>query len=86
MLAKTSPYAQVSRNSPNADKLVDGAIQRQSVQPGFYDLAVKVNTDKVGVYKRPQHGMQSSGSVSISADPMKSFSMLQGKIARIYMP
>ena len=26
MLAKTSPYAQVTRNSPNADKLVDGAI------------------------------------------------------------
>ena len=27
-LAKTSPYAHVTRNSPNADKLIDGAIQR----------------------------------------------------------
>ena len=30
-LAKLNPYATVTRNSPNADKLVDGAIQRAAV-------------------------------------------------------
>ena len=28
---KHNVYSTVTRNSPNADKLVDGAIQRQSV-------------------------------------------------------
>lgn len=44
-----------SRAHPNAEKLKDGAIQRMSVSPDRYSLHVKVNTDKVGFYKREQN-------------------------------
>lgn len=47
-------WAIPSRSSPNAAKLIDGAIQRQSVVPDRFNLHVKSNTDKVGFYKREE--------------------------------
>ena len=66
-------YAKESRLSPNANKLVDGAIQRQSVQPSRYGLAVKVNKDKVGVTRRPVQGTLSSDSGLMLSDPWTDF-------------
>ena len=43
-----------SRSSPNADRLIDGAIQRQSVVPDRHNLHMKENTEKVGFYKREE--------------------------------
>ena len=40
--------ASVSRWSPNADRLQDGAIQRASVEPKGDAVLSSVNTDKVG--------------------------------------
>ena len=68
-LAKLNPYSTVTRNSPNADKLADGAIQRAAVQPGCHELAYKVNTDKVGLMMRPHQGVSSSGSAHFTTDP-----------------
>jgi len=41
-------WAMPSRLSPNAAKLVDGAIQRISVLPDRNNLHVKSNVEKVG--------------------------------------
>ena len=79
-------YAHKSRLSPNADKLIDGAIQRASVQPKRTDLAMKVNTDKTGLTQRPHQGVSSSGSALISLDIWTNFSAFQNKVARVYMP
>ena len=70
---KMNIYAKKSRISPNAEKLIDGAIQRGSVQPRRTDLAMKVNTDKVGLTKRPHVGVNSSGSAPISSDVWSNF-------------
>ena len=47
---------------------------------------MKVNTDKVGVTRRPNPGYNSSGSVLISSDIWTNFNAFQNKMARIYMP
>ena len=50
---KNNLNAYECKNSPNASKLVDGAIQRASVAPKRHQLAVKVNKDLVGASQRP---------------------------------
>ena len=77
---------QSSRFSPNASKLVDGAIQRHSVQPNRNSMAMAVNKDCVGVTKRPNVGVNSSGSTVITSDVWTAFGLFQNKVARIYMP
>ena len=49
-------------------------------------MAVKLNTDKVGVTKRPEVGVRSSGSTVMTSDCWADYSRFQNKIARIYMP
>ena len=62
---RNNVYAAVSRNSPNGPKLVDGAIQRNAVQPNFNNLSYLANPDKVGLTKRPQIGYFSGGSAAM---------------------
>eukprot|EP00347_Sterkiella_histriomuscorum_P018869 403343860 len=78
-------WAAPSRTNPNAAKLVDGAIQRQSVVPDSELLHPSVNTDKVGYYKRPQNDETSSGSAFIQSTIWET-KFAQNKIARIYHP
>ncbi len=71
--------------NPNANKLLDGAIQRKSVVPDSKALHPSVNTDKVGYYKRPQMDESSSRSGlqhSLVWDGLEGRNM----IARIYHP
>ena len=49
-------------------------------------MAMKVNTDKVGVTKRPHQGVSSSGSAMSTTDPWTNFVKFQNRVARIYMP
>ena len=74
------------RNSPNGSKLVDGAIQRASVAPKRFEMAVKVNKEKVGASQRPHQGITSSASAYMTTDPWSNYASYQNKIARIYMP
>ena len=76
-------WAVPSRTSPNADKLVDGAVQRMSVSPNRYALHVKVNTDKVGFYKRPELNERASRSACTFANVWDS-RWYREKTARIY--
>ena len=46
---KGNALATTKRNQPNAEKLMDGAIQRKSVQLPDDKLLYKLNKDKVGV-------------------------------------
>ena len=78
-------WAIPSRSSPNADKLIDGAIQRLSVTPDRSALQVKVNTDKVGFYKRAELNERASGSAYLSSNPWDTQTH-RHKIARIYHP
>lgn len=56
-------WATPSRDSPNGAKLVHGAIQRQSVTPDEMSRKyTHLNTDKIGVYKRPEHNVKASSS------------------------
>ena len=81
-----NPLATTTSVQPNAEKLKDGAIQRNSVQVDESMVAYKRNTEKVGVTMRPHKGVQSSGSGAISGDPWSDYVRYQNKIARIYMP
>ena len=84
--AAKSVYAHPSKYSPNAPKLVDGAIQRVSVQPSTTRLAVKVNTDKVGITKRPEPNSLASSTGLMLGDLKQDYARFENKIARIYMP
>lgn len=78
-------WAIPSRSSPNADKLIDGAIQRMSVVPDRHDLDVKVNTDKVGFYKREELNERCSGTAYQYSNVWDAQDK-RDKIARIYHP
>ena len=78
-------YSHPSRFSPNALKLKDGAIQRASVQPPRSGLAFKVNKDQVGVTKRANPGVLSSGNIAMT-DTWTDMARFQNRSARIYMP
>ena len=78
-------WAVPSRTNPNAEKLKDGAIQRQSVSPSRYALQVHENKDKVGFYKREQNDETASLSAYINSSVWETFQM-RGKVARIYHP
>ena len=75
-----------SVNNPNALKLQDGAIQRGSVEPGRHEIHSAINTDKVGLRRRPHQGVQSSGSAHITTETNTNWAKLANKVARIYMP
>ena len=66
---KNNIWAVPSRLSPNAEKLKDGAVQRISVMPRLDSLHVKVNTDKIGVYKREELNEKASSSATIHSTP-----------------
>ena len=78
-------WAVPSRSSPNAEKLIDGAIQRMSVVPDRGDLQVKANVDRVGFYKRDENNVRSSRSAYIYSNPWDE-QVYRSKIARIYHP
>ena len=80
-MARSAP----SRSCPNAEKLLDGAIQRAAVQPNRYDLHYKSNVDKVGVYKREENNVRSSLS-AVRSSYIHDGALMKGKIARIYHP
>jgi len=61
-------YAIPSRDTPNAELLKDGAIQRMSVQPDRYALHIKENTDKIGVYKRAENNERMSRSLYVNSN------------------
>ncbi len=82
---KGNIYAYPSRSSPNAAKLIDGAIQRQSVQPDRDNLHYKGNVDKVGAYKREELNARASNS-STRHSCIHDSQMYRSKIARIYHP
>ena len=56
-----------------------------SVQPSFYALHVKVNTDKVGIYKRPENNEKMSRSAYVHSNVWDN-QQYRLKIARIYLP
>ncbi len=79
-------WATPSRDSPNGERLKDGAIQRMSVSVPEDRLAwTHLNPEKIGSYKRPEHNVKASTTahkwMGVSDD--KKF---RSKIARIYMP
>ncbi len=79
-------WAVSSRLSPNAEKLKDGAIQRMSVVPDSSALHVKVNTEKVGFYKRAELNEKTSRSGYIHSNVWEDNIDFRTKIARIYFP
>ena len=79
-------WAIPSRSSPNAAKLVDGAIQRMSISPDRYSLHVKANPEKVGFYKREELNERASRSFYIHSNPWDTTLPFRTKIARIYHP
>ena len=70
---KYSLEATPSRHSPNAAKLIDGAIQRASVQPARNQMSMTRNSEKVGMSRRPHQGVNSSGSAGMTTDPYTDF-------------
>ena len=82
---KDNIWAIPSRSSPNAAKLIDGAIQRMSVVPDRHSLQVKCNSDKVGFYKREELNERASRSFYIHSNPWDN-NAYRTKIARIYHP
>lgn len=81
-----SVWAQPSRCSPNADKLVDGAIQRESVSvPAGMLEYTHLNPEKIGAYKRPEHNVKSSTKDARWMAPWDR-QLYRSKVARIYMP
>ena len=62
---KNNYNAVATRRNPNAAKLLDGAIQRASVQPKRNAIPFKVNSAGVGFTQRPHQGVQSSGSSNL---------------------
>jgi hypothetical protein len=49
-MTTSNPWLIPRRTSPNAEKLVDGGVQRMSVLPDRSELHLKMNTEKVGFY------------------------------------
>ena len=79
-------WATPSRDSPNADKLKDGAIQRASVSVPEDRLAwTHLNPEKIGSYKRPEHNSRASAGALKWIAPWDD-KKFRSKIARIYMP
>ena len=81
-----SVWATPSRDSPNAAKLLDGAIQRESVSVPIDRLMfTHLNPEKIGAYKRPEHNIRCSASAARNMAPWDR-QQYRSKIARIYMP
>lgn len=78
-------WAMPSRSAPNAEKLIDGAIQRASVLPDRYNLQFSANKEKVGMYKREELNERASRSFYLHSNPWD-FMLYRSKIARIYHP
>lgn len=65
-----SVWANVSRCSPNAPKLLDGAIQRESVSISGDQLRhTHLNPDKIGAFKRPELNTKSSARDAFWVSP-----------------
>ena len=64
-----------TRNQPNAKRLIDGAIQRASVQQDTDKLDYWLNEKKCGVSVRPHQGISSSGSGCMLMDPSMAYGM-----------
>ena len=77
-------HGTVSRWSPNAEKLQDGAIQRASIEPKGMNILSSVNTDKIGFSRRPHHGVSSMVANFWSLDPWINTDKVTNRIARIY--
>jgi hypothetical protein len=81
-----SVWATPSRDSPNAAKLLDGAIQRESVSVPLAKLAfTHQNPEKIGAFKRPEHNVSCSATAHLFMAPWDR-QQYRSKIARIYMP
>ena len=79
-------WATPSRDSPNGEKLQDGAIQRASVSVPRDKLAwTHMNPEKIGAYKRPELNTKASITSMKNMAPWDT-QMYRHKIARIYMP
>ena len=78
--------AVVTRNQPNARRLLDGAIQRASVQQAENKLDYYVNPEQVGIAVRPHQGISSSGTGSQLCDPFLDYNRHQNKTAHIHCP
>ena len=81
-----NPWAQPSRMHPNAEKLLDGAVQRKSVSATSDELAyVSQNINGVGSYKRAEHNTKTSSREIHWTNPWDG-QLGRHKICRIYMP
>jgi len=79
-------WATPSRDSPNADRLKDGAIQRMSVSvPDDRIGHVSLNPEGIGSYKRAELNTRASPGFARNSNPGQS-QVYRYKIARIYMP
>ena len=79
-------FATPSRDSPNAEQLKDGAVQRASVTiPKEQYSNVSTNPDGVGVYKRAELNSRASETGNIHSNPWDT-QKYRYKVARIYMP
>lgn len=79
-------WATPSRSSPNAEKLVHGAVQRQSVSVPRERLSfTHMNPEKIGVYKRPEHNVKCSTTAHNWMAPWDT-QMMRNRVVRIYMP
>ena len=59
------------RSAPNADKLIDGGIQRMAVSPSRFELHPKMNKDKVGFYKGDELNARASRCAYVRSDPFE---------------
>ena len=81
-----SVWATPSRDSPNAARLLDGAIQRESVSVPLDRLMfTHMNPEKIGAYKRPEHNAKCSASAPRWMAPFDT-QMYRHKTVRIFMP
>lgn len=79
-------WANTSRTNPNAEKLRDGAIQRDSVRVPEPEMKyTHLNPNKIGAYKRPEHNVKCSTTAMRHMAPWD-MQKDRHKIARIYMP
>ena len=70
------------RSSPNAERLIDGGIQRMAVSPSRYELHPKMNKDKVGFYKSDELNARASRTAYVRSDPFEDESYFR-RIVRI---
>jgi hypothetical protein len=79
-------HAQVTRLHPNADKLIDGAIQRASVSATSDELRyVSQNPKGLGSYKRAEQNSKCSAREKLWTNPWDG-QRHRNKICRIYLP